>query len=118
MKAKANSQRLGVLKTYKLYINGQFPRTESGRYYQVFAPRGKQPLANICLGSRKDLRDAVQAARRAFPNWSGKTGYNRGQILYRIAEMLEQRRDEFVSEIARSTGRSHELTAAEVNKSI
>jgi acyl-CoA reductase-like NAD-dependent aldehyde dehydrogenase len=110
--------RLSVLKTYKLYINGQFPRTESGRYFQVFAPRGKQPLANVCLGSRKDLRDAVQAARKAFAGWSGKTAYNRGQILYRVAEMLEQRRDEFISEITRSTGRSRELAAKEVDKSV
>src|SRR5438046_2512492 len=116
MKPGTNSSRLGVLKTYKLYIGGQFPRTESGRYYQVFAPRGKQLLANICRSSKKDLRDAVRAARGAFKGWSERTPYNRGQILYRVAEMLEQRRDEFVEEIARSTGRSHDLAAEEAEK--
>lgn len=118
MKGTADTSRLKVLKTYKLYINGQFPRTESGRYFQAFAPRGKQPLANVCRASRKDLRDAVQAARKAFAGWSSKTAYNRGQILYRVAEMLEQRRDEFISEITRNTGRSRELAAKEVDKSV
>ena len=81
--------RLPVKKTYKLYIAGEFPRSESGRSYDVQG-------ANVAWGSRKDLRDAVRAARAAFPGWAGKTAYNRGQILYRVAEMMETRRAEFV----------------------
>src|ERR671917_1109397 len=80
--------RLGVRKTYKLYVGGAFPRSESGRTYEVQG-------ANVARGSRKDLRDAVRAARGAQPKWGGMTAYNRGQVLYRIAEMLEGRRDEF-----------------------
>src|SRR5690606_31564971 len=91
--------RLGVRKTYKLYIGGAFPRSESGRSYQVHSPDGRF-LANAALASRKDARDAVSAAGKAFPSWAGRTGYNRGQILYRIAEMLETRRDQFVAEVA------------------
>lgn len=90
--------RLDILKTYKLYIGGQFPRTESGRYYPLLDPKGKT-LANICLSSRKDVRNAVQAARKAFASWSERAAFNRGQILYRIAEMLEGRRDQFISEL-------------------
>ena len=82
--------RLNVRKTYKLYINGEFPRTESGRYYPIHT-KGGDLLANACRGSRKDLRNAVQAARKAQAGWSGKTAYNRGQILYRIAEVCEAR---------------------------
>jgi acyl-CoA reductase-like NAD-dependent aldehyde dehydrogenase len=105
--------RIGVQKTYKLYIGGEFVRTESGRYESVRAPAGgprgsksaarrRPPLAaNISRASRKDLRDAVLKAREAFPAWSGRSAYNRGQILYRMAEMLEARREEF---IARMTG--------------
>jgi len=89
--------RLNVRKTYKLYINGEFPRTESGRSYPV--TNDGELLANACRGSRKDLRNAVVAARKAQPGWSGKTAYNRGQILYRIAEMLEGRRAQFISEL-------------------
>jgi acyl-CoA reductase-like NAD-dependent aldehyde dehydrogenase len=92
--------RLNVRKTYKLYINGEFPRTESGRFYAVRA-KGGELLANACRGSRKDLRNAVQAARKAFPGWSGKTAYNRGQILYRIAEVCESRAAELVDELRR-----------------
>lgn len=90
--------RLEILKTYKIFIGGQFPRTESGRYY---APLDKknQPLANMCLSSRKDFRNAVVAARKAFGSWSEKTAFNRGQILYRIAEMLEGRKAQFVDEL-------------------
>ena len=80
--------RLPVRKTYKLYIGGAFPRSESGRIYEAQG-------ANVARGSRKDVRDAVRAARAAFPNWAGLTAYNRGQIVYRIAEMLEARRAEF-----------------------
>jgi acyl-CoA reductase-like NAD-dependent aldehyde dehydrogenase len=80
--------RLPVSKTYKLYIGGEFPRSESGRTYEAQG-------ANVARGSRKDLRDAVRAARAAFPKWAGMTAYNRGQVVYRIAEMLEGRRAEF-----------------------
>ncbi|HKO58500.1 MAG TPA: aldehyde dehydrogenase family protein [Thermoanaerobaculia bacterium] len=92
--------RLNVRKTYKLYINGEFPRTESGRYYVVKNDSGEL-LANACRGSRKDLRNAVQAARKAQGGWSGKTSYNRGQILYRIAEVCESRAAELADELQR-----------------
>lgn len=91
--------RIGVMKTYKLYIDGKFPRTESGRY-SIHKDRSGQPLANICVASRKDFREAVVAARRAQPAWAARSAYNKGQILYRIAEMLEGRRAQFVSEFA------------------
>lgn len=92
------NERLSVRKTYKLYIGGAFPRSESGRTYEVTDARGGF-LANASLASRKDVRDAVGAARKAFGGWSGRTPYNRGQILYRVAEMLEGRRFQFVSEL-------------------
>jgi acyl-CoA reductase-like NAD-dependent aldehyde dehydrogenase len=95
--------RLAVRKTYKLFIGGAFPRSESGRSYPVHSTSGEF-LANAALASRKDLRDAVRAARAAFPKWSGATAYNRGQILYRIAEMLEGRRDQFVDEVRDGEG--------------
>ncbi|TAL41211.1 MAG: aldehyde dehydrogenase family protein [Chitinophagaceae bacterium] len=91
-------KRLSVLKTYKIYINGQFPRTESGRYYIARNADGKK-LANICLSSRKDFRDAVVAARNAFADWGSRAAFNRGQILYRIAEMLEGRKVQFIDEL-------------------
>jgi len=96
--ATAISNRVEVLKTYKIYIGGQFPRTESGRYY---TPKNKagQALANVCLSSRKDFREAVGAARGAFGGWSAKAAFNRGQILYRIAEMLEGRKTQFIDEL-------------------
>ena len=90
--------RIEVAKTYKLYIDGRFPRTESGRYYPLHAANGEL-LANVCLGSRKDFREAVVAARKAFASWSAATAYLRGQILYRIAEMLEGRSAQFVAEL-------------------
>jgi acyl-CoA reductase-like NAD-dependent aldehyde dehydrogenase len=93
--------RLNVRKTYKLYINGDFPRTESGRFYPVVG-KGGALLANACRGSRKDLRNAVVAARKAFAGWSGRTAYNRGQILYRIAEVCEARAAELIDELKRS----------------
>jgi acyl-CoA reductase-like NAD-dependent aldehyde dehydrogenase len=93
--------RLNVRKTYKLYINGEFPRTESGRFYAVKG-KGGELLANACRGSRKDLRNAVAAARKAQAGWSGKTAYNRGQILYRIAEVCEARAAELVDELRRA----------------
>ena len=97
------SSRLAVRKTYKLFIGGAFPRSESGRSYQVTDSKGRF-LANASLASRKDVRDAVLAARKAFPGWSGRTAYNRGQILYRVAEMLEGRHDQFAAELRTSTG--------------
>lgn len=90
--------RIEILKTYKLYIGGQFPRTESGRYYTLLDKKNKI-IADICLGSRKDFRNAVVAARAAFGAWSGRTAYNRAQILYRIAEMLETRKAQFILEL-------------------
>ena len=96
--AKTLEKRLEVLKTYKIYIGGQFPRTESGRYY-VATNSKKENLANVCLGSRKDFRDAVEKARSAFGGWSGRAAFNRGQILYRIAEMLEGRKAQFIDEL-------------------
>ncbi|ASR34216.1 aldehyde dehydrogenase [Prauserella marina] len=97
------SDRVGVAKTYKLYIGGAFPRSESGRTYQVTDSKGAF-LANAAHASRKDVRDAVVAARKAFPGWSGATAYNRGQVLYRVAEMLEGRRDQFAAEVAAAEG--------------
>jgi acyl-CoA reductase-like NAD-dependent aldehyde dehydrogenase len=108
--------RLPVLKTYKIYIGGKFPRTESGRYYLLKDSHGK-PLANMCLCSRKDLRDAVVAARAAQSSWAARSAYNRGQILYRIAEMLEGRADQFVSELV-STGVATSVATKEVQTSI
>ena len=90
--------RLNVLKTYKIFIGGQFPRTESGRYYEL-KDKKKQSIANVCLSSRKDFRNAVVSARTAFTGWSGKSAFNRSQILYRIAEMLEGRKAQFVEEM-------------------
>jgi acyl-CoA reductase-like NAD-dependent aldehyde dehydrogenase len=113
----AEGDRLEVRKTYKLFIGGKFPRTESGRSYLVSDARGK-PLANACRGSRKDVRDAVKAARKAFSAWSGLTAYNRGQILYRIAEMLEGRRKQFVDEVAVAEGSSRKLAAEAVDRAI
>jgi len=93
-------KRLEVLKTYKIYIGGLFPRTESGRYYVATNGKGEQ-LGNICLSSRKDFRDAVVAARGAFKGWSARAAFNRGQILYRIAEMLEGRKAQFIEELTK-----------------
>src|SRR4026208_838714 len=98
LEQKPSSKRLEVLKTYKIYIGGQFPRTESGRYYVPLNDSG-QKLANICLSSRKDFRNAQVAARSAFSGWSGRAAFNRGQVLYRIAEMLEGRKAQFVEEL-------------------
>lgn len=94
----ASTKRLEVLKTYKIYIGGQFPRTESGRYYIPTNAAGKK-LANVCLSSRKDFRDAVVAARAAFGGWSSRAAFNRSQILYRMAEMLEGRKTQFIEEL-------------------
>jgi acyl-CoA reductase-like NAD-dependent aldehyde dehydrogenase len=96
-------ERLGVRKTYKLYVGGAFPRSESGRSYEVRSADGRF-LANAALASRKDARDAVVAARKAFGGWSGASAYNRGQVLYRVAEMLEGRRSQFAAEVADAEG--------------
>jgi acyl-CoA reductase-like NAD-dependent aldehyde dehydrogenase len=95
--------RIDVRKTYKIYIGGGFPRSESGRSYVVSASNG-DPIANAVRGSRKDLRDAVRAARKAAQPWADKTAMNRGQILYRVAELMEGRRDQFVAEVATAEG--------------
>lgn len=104
--------RIDILKTYKIYIGGAFPRTESGRYY---TPKGLS--ANICLSSRKDFRNAVVEARKAFGGWSSRTHFNRGQILYRIAEMLEGRRAQFIDELIQQ-GSTKAQAEKEVNVSI
>ncbi len=112
----ATTSRLEVMKTYKLYVDGKFPRTESGRYY-AFTDKNDQLIANICRSSRKDFRDAVVAARKAQPGWASKSAYNKGQILYRIAEMLEGRRPQFVFELQQQ-GSSAKEADAEVNMAI
>jgi acyl-CoA reductase-like NAD-dependent aldehyde dehydrogenase len=94
-----SADRLDVRKTYKLYVGGEFPRSESGRSFPVHAPGGDL-LAHVVLGSRKDLRDAVKAARGAQKGWAGRTAYNRAQILYRVAEIMEGRRSQFVDELS------------------
>ncbi|RLK60968.1 MULTISPECIES: aldehyde dehydrogenase family protein [Actinokineospora] len=97
------SDRVTVSKTYKLYLGGAFPRSESGRTYPVTDGKGRF-LANAAQASRKDLREAVVAARGAFGKWSGATAYNRGQVLYRVAELLEGRREQFADEVAAGEG--------------
>ncbi|MBB5934855.1 aldehyde dehydrogenase family protein [Streptomyces zagrosensis] len=109
--------RLSVFKTYKLFVGGKFPRSESGRVYEVTDAQGAW-LANAPLSSRKDARDAVVAARKAFGGWSGATAYNRGQILYRVAEMLEGRREQFATEVAAAEGIPRPKAAARVNAAI
>jgi len=108
--------RVPVAKTYKIYIGGKFPRTESGRYFPLEDKKGNV-TANVCRGSRKDFRNAVVAARKAQPAWAGATAYLRGQILYRIAEMLEGRRDQFVAELALQ-GTTQRAARKEVDQSI
>jgi acyl-CoA reductase-like NAD-dependent aldehyde dehydrogenase len=114
-----SEQRVDVRKTYKLYIGGAFPRSESGRSYVVRAADGEF-LANAALASRKDIRDAVVAARGALPGWSGSTAFLRGQILYRIAEMLEDRRPQFVAAVRSSEGiadeRAEKLVEAAIDR--
>jgi acyl-CoA reductase-like NAD-dependent aldehyde dehydrogenase len=109
--------RVAVRKTYKLYLGGAFPRSESGRSY-VVTDSGGGFLANAALASRKDARDAVVAARKAFPGWSGATAYNRGQVLYRVAEILEGRRSQFASEVRLATGATAASAEAEVDAAI
>ncbi len=109
--------RLEVKKTYKLFIGGKFPRSESGRSYKVEDHKGNH-LANVSLASRKDVRDAVVAARAAQPGWASASAYNRGQVLYRIAEMLEGRREQFIEEIRELTGKSERQASQEVDAAI
>lgn len=116
LKSSVSEARLEVLKTYKIYIGGQFPRTESGRYYIATNSKGT-PLANICQCSRKDFRDAVGAARGAFGGWSSRSAFNRGQILYRIGEMLEGRKAQFIEELVKQ-GIESQKAELEVNLSI
>ncbi len=111
------TERLAVKKTYKLYLGGKFPRSESGRSYEITTSRGEF-LANAALASRKDARDAVVAARKAVPGWAGATAYNRGQVLYRVAEMMEGRRAQFVDEVIASEGVSRARAEKSVDAAI
>ncbi len=117
--AVTEASRIDVRKTWKLYIGGAFPRSESGRSYVVNAADGS-PVANAVRASRKDLRDAVRAARGAFQPWADRTAMNRGQVLYRVAELLEGRRDQFESEVALAEGvrpdRAREIVARSIDR--
>ena len=104
--------RVEILKTYKIYIGGAFPRTESGRYYTPLNKTG-EGIGNMCLSSRKDMRNAVTAARKAFGSWSERSAFNRGQIIYRIAEMLEGRKEQFILELQKQGS-----TKAEAEKEV
>jgi acyl-CoA reductase-like NAD-dependent aldehyde dehydrogenase len=109
--------RIPVRKTYKLYVGGEFPRSESGRTYLVRAADGT-PLANAVRSSRKDLRDAIRTARGSFPGWAGKTAMNRGQVLYRVAELMEGRRAQFTDEVAAAEGLAPARAAILVDRAI
>jgi len=111
------SDRLTVRKTYKLYVGGKFPRSESGRSYQVSDAKGRF-VANAAQASRKDVRDAVVAARKAVAGWSGATAYNRGQVLYRVAELLEGRHAQFVDEVGQGEGLTRAKAEAVVDAAI
>ncbi len=113
----AASSRIDVRKTYKLYIGGAFPRSESGHSYEVQDSKGKF-VANAAKASRKDVRDAVVAARKAFPGWAGRTAYNRAQILYRIAEVMEDRRPQFVQAVQQSEGGTAAAAGRQVDEAI
>jgi len=115
--ASATADRIPVRKTYKLYIGGAFPRSESGRSYPVTSSSGEL-LAHAAQASRKDVRDAVVAARKAFGGWSKATAYNRGQVLYRVAEMLEGRRAQFAEEVGDAEGISAKQAKAQVDAAI
>ena len=114
-RTNSESSRLEVLKTYKMYIGGAFPRTESGRFYSPQA--NGRSLGNICLASRKDVRNAIVAARAAQPSWASRSAYNKGQILYRIAEMLEGRREQFLTELVQQ-GLAETVAKKQVRMSI
>lgn len=111
------ASRIDVRKTYKLYIGGAFPRSESGHSYEVQDSKGKF-VANAAKASRKDVRDAVVAARKAFPGWAGRTAYNRAQILYRIAEVMEDRRPQFVQAVQQSEGGTSAAAGRQVDEAI
>jgi acyl-CoA reductase-like NAD-dependent aldehyde dehydrogenase len=115
--AARDAARIAVRKTYKLYIGGAFPRSESGRSYVVADHKGSF-AANAALASRKDARDAVVAARKAFGGWSSATAYNRGQVLYRVAELLEGRRDQFTAEVRAAEGLGERQAGAVVDAAI
>lgn len=117
-KMNQKERRAGIIKTYKLFVGGKFPRTESGRYLTVNHPKSGKHLASYCQASRKDLRDAVVTARKAQPGWAGKSSYLRGQILYRIAEMLEGRAASMASEISDCSGVSTATAKSEINATI
>ena len=108
--------RIDIQKTYKLYIGGKFPRTESGRYYAINNSKGNL-IANMCLATRKDFRNAVVIARKAQNSWAGTTALNKGQILYRIAEMLEGRKDQFIDELTKQ-GETEEMAKKEVEMAV
>jgi acyl-CoA reductase-like NAD-dependent aldehyde dehydrogenase len=109
------SKRIKVLKTYKIFIDGKFPRTESGRYTQL--KKDNLPIANVCLSSRKDVRNAVLSARNAFESWSSKSAYNRSQILYRIAEIMEGNKSQFIKELILQ-GEDSKKAILEIDQSI
>jgi acyl-CoA reductase-like NAD-dependent aldehyde dehydrogenase len=117
MANNAAASRLAVPKTLKLFIGGKFPRTESGRVLTAAGPRGAH-LAHYCQASKKDLRDAVVAARKAAPGWAGSTAYLRSQIIYRLAEMLESRAGSLTEELAAATGQKPAAAAAEVSAAV
>ena len=108
--------RIDIQKTYKLYIGGKFPRTESGRYYAINNSKGNL-IANMCLATRKDFRNAVVIARKTQNSWAGTTALNKGQILYRIAEMLEGRKDQFIDEGTKQ-GETEEMAKKEVERAV
>jgi acyl-CoA reductase-like NAD-dependent aldehyde dehydrogenase len=114
---RAAAGRLSVRKTYKLYLGGAFPRSESGRSYPVHSPRGEL-LAHAAQASRKDVRDAVRAARKAFPAWASATAYNRGQVLYRVAELMDGRREQFVTEVQSAEGGTAAAARRQVDAAI
>lgn len=108
------NKNLQVAKTFKLFIGGDFPRTESGRSFPVYKTKSKEIYAHLCLASRKDLRNAITAAQSAQSGWQNRSAYNRGQILYRMAEMMEGKRQEFVETLTETLG----YTQAQANKSV
>lgn len=109
-----NSENLKVAKTIKLFLGGEFPRTESGRSFPVYTKKTKELYAHLCRASRKDLRNAVTAAQTALPSWESKTAYNRSQILYRMAEMMESKRQEFIEIFVQILG----MTTTQANQSV
>src|ERR1700751_1205952 len=107
-------QEIKIEKTIKLFINGEFPRTESGRSFPVYVTKSKKLYANLCKSSRKDLRNAVTAAKEAQHGWASRSAYNRTQILYRMAEMAEGKREEFIEVLTNTVG----YTAVNANKAV